>query len=109
MDGSTQLSPSLTKALFQRHEELCELQRKITFDIEAICARFLPEGLYPLKRTPFIHGYSASFYFEIFEAVTHWLKSDRCNESQQTMGRELHACLKKTIQLLNLALEDQKS
>lgn len=108
-EPSVRARASLYEAVFQRHEQLCKLQREITIKIEAVCARFLPEGLYPLGRTPFINGYSASFYFEIFEAVDNWLKSDLCKKpSHQEMGRALQMCLKNTISLLNLSLEDQK-
>jgi hypothetical protein len=98
----------LQHALQQEKELLILQQQTVTIQIEAICARFLPEELHPIGRTPFINGYRCDFYLEILTNVTDWLVGDiKLSPEERIRGNQLETCLQKTRRLLSLAVQEQ--
>lgn len=98
----------LQQILHQEKEHLISLYQRVTIQIEAVCARFLPEETHPIGRTPFINGYRSDFYLEILTNVTDWLECDiKLSPEERARGKELQLCLQRTQLLLSLAVQEQ--
>lgn len=97
---SAELTP-LKQMISLERDRLINVHRKLTFDVEALCARFLSQKFYPLPRAPFNSGYGIDFYFEILNALNRWIESDTdLNKETLSHREEIKNCLERTQKLL---------